>query len=71
MEKVIVSYSMKPDRKVKARLLAYAMGKTMSRFIEDLIDECWQRNAKKLKVDRLPKGYKRDVNKFIKTFDTK
>jgi len=67
MKKVIVSYSIPPDRKIKARLLAHGMGKTMSRFISDLIEECWRRHARGLKVDKVPKGCRRDVERLVRS----
>jgi len=67
MQKVIVSYSIPPDRKIKARLLAQGMGKTMSRFISDLVDESWRRQARRLKVDKVTRGYRRDVKRLIRS----
>jgi hypothetical protein len=68
MEKVIVSYSIESDGKLKARLLAYGMGKIMSLFISDLIDESWRRQVKKLKVDREPTGYRNNIKRLVKAF---
>jgi len=69
MSKVIVSYSIPPDRKIKTRLLSYGMGKTMSRFISDLIDDSWRKNARRLRIDKVPRGYRRDVASVLKSFD--
>ena len=46
------------------------MGKTISRLLDDLVDECWKKNAEKLRIDRLPKKYQDDVERLLISIST-
>ncbi|MGD0856823.1 MAG: hypothetical protein ABSA18_13625 [Dehalococcoidia bacterium] len=70
MKRVVTSYSLMPDTKVKIELLAYGMGKTISRLLDDMVDECWKKNSDKLRIDRLPKKYQSDLEKLITLFSS-
>ena len=65
MKRVVTSYSLLPDTKIKIELLAHGLGKPISRLLDDLVDECWKKNAGKLRIDRLPKKYQSDLNRLM------
>jgi hypothetical protein len=70
MQRIVTSYSLMPDTKVKIELLAKGLGKTVSRLIDDLIDDYWKKNADKIRVDRLPSKYQDDVSRLFASIAT-
>jgi hypothetical protein len=65
MRRVVTSYSLLPETKVKIELLAHGMGKPISRLLDDLVDECWKKNADKIRGEKLPPKYMSSFRRLL------